>query len=262
LLHGIVSSRSEELPITCADSLAVVPGNKVDVVVTNPPFGVRGSVTYSTGDGRASFADELVVRRPDFWAETANKQLNFLQHVWTLLRPGGRAAVVVPDNVLFESGAASIIRRRIVEQGDVHTILRLPPGLFYAQGVKANVLFFDRLADRVQPRCRLWVYDLRSEIKFSLKARPLRDEDLQEFVSLYSSSARASRQESTDVWRWRSFERSRILADPECSLDLRWSAAPDAGAAGVRRLDQISQSIANDLNRALLHLARASGGDG
>ena len=193
LLHGVAGQTGDELPITCADSLKEPPENLVEVVLTNPPFGVKGSVTYA--DRRAGpIVDELTIVRPDFWVQTANKQLNFLQHVVSLLKPGGRAAVVIPDNVLFEAGPAAAIRRRLIERYDVHTLLRLPTGLFYALGVKANVLFFDNRPASASRQHAVWVYDLRSENRFSLKTKPLRPDDLVEFVELFWTNDRAKRQ--------------------------------------------------------------------
>ena len=125
LLHGVGTDTDKPLPISCNDSLRSVP-EPVDVVLTNPPFGVRGSVTYSAEESKL-IGDGLKVIRPDFWVETANKQLNFLQHVCSMLKPGARAAIVVPDNVLFESGAAAVIRGKLLSRFDVHTLLRLRP---------------------------------------------------------------------------------------------------------------------------------------
>ena len=125
-----------------------------------------------------------MIVRDDFWTTTSNKQLNFVQHVKTLLKINGRAAVVVPDNVLFEGGAGETVRRKLLQECDVHTLLRLPTGIFYAQGVKANVLFFDRKPRPRRPWTRkLWVYDLRTNKHFTLEAEPApRHEHLEEFV--------------------------------------------------------------------------------
>jgi type I restriction enzyme M protein len=248
------------LPIACADSLRQPPRQHVGVVLTNPPFGVRGSVTYSSKERSAQKTnDELTIVRPDFWVATANKQLNFLQHIKSLLKPSGRAATLLPDNVLFESGAAATIRRRLLETCDVHTLLRLPTGLFYAQGVKAHVLFFDRLAPGQKPSEFIWTYDLRSDNRFSLKTKPLRDEDLQEFVELYSAGAREDRKELADSTRWRAFARDQVLRSDDCSLHLTWSPQQDLGHPSLERLDEISQMIAGDLRRALDHISNASG---
>ena len=126
-----------------ADSLAADPGEYFDMVLTNPPFGKKSSVTFVTDEGEIKREAQTIVR-DDFWTSTSNKQLNFVQHVKTILKMNGRAAVVVPDNVLFEGGAGEMVRRKLLHECDVHTLLRLPTGIFYAQGVKANVLFFDR----------------------------------------------------------------------------------------------------------------------
>ena len=142
LLHGIGSEEAES-PIVVDDALKADPGDRFEMVLTNPPFGRKSSMTFVSEEGEVG-REDLVVVRDDFWASTSNKQLNFVQHVKTLLAINGRAAVVVPDNVLFEGGAGETVRRKLLEECDVHTLLRLPTGVFYAQGVKANVLFFDR----------------------------------------------------------------------------------------------------------------------
>jgi type I restriction enzyme M protein len=258
LLHGVSGHADDEMPITCADSLKNPPPERVDVVLTNPPFGVKGSVTYSGDNGRrvSGKSDELTVLRSDFWVQTANKQLNFLQHVVALLKPGGRAAVVIPDNVLFESGAAAAIRRRLLQTCNVHTLLRLPTGLFYAQGVNANVIFFDRLGGKRQRTInKLWVYDLRSENRFSLKTKPLRREDMQEFIELFRRRDRlvlTARNGTKALRRWRFFDTATILQSEDCRLDLAWGGAQkDRASTGLSRLDEISRLIADDLRRAL-----------
>src|SRR5256885_15182146 len=139
------------------------------MVLTNPPFGKKSSVTIVNEAGDEE-KQSLIVHRDDFWASTSNKQLNFLQHVFTILKQHGRAAIVVPDNVLFEGGAGETVRRELLKQADVHTLLRLPTGIFYAQGVKANVLFFDRKPAAEKPWTeKLWIYDLRTNKHFTLK---------------------------------------------------------------------------------------------
>jgi type I restriction enzyme M protein len=250
-LHGIAGDDETELPIVCADSLAVPPAKQVDVVLTNPPFGIKGSVKYATTNG-SGMVDELTVVRPDFWAETANKQLNFLQHIVACLSERGRAAVVLPDNVLYEGGGASVIRRQLLESCDVHTLLRLPAGLFYATGVTANVLFFNRSP---VSEGALWVYDLRSGNRFSLKKRPLRPADLGDFVKRYG----ADRTDVSEAPRWRRFSHADLLATDEVRLDLAWDVdhqAPVAG--GSSRIDELTSQIATDLQQALEHLAHAN----
>jgi len=168
--------------VTVADALRGDPGLRVDVIAANPPFGRKSSMTMVNEAGEAE-REDLVVVRDDFWASTSNKQLNFLQHMKTMLKIGGRAAVVLPDNVLFEAGAGETIRRRLLAECDVHTILRLPTGIFYAQGVKANVVFFERKSAAADPWTKAtWVYDLRTNMHFTLKTKTLQYADLAEFV--------------------------------------------------------------------------------
>ena len=163
------------------------------MVLTNPPFGRKSSVLVVNEAGEEE-RQALTVVRDDFWASTSNKQLNFVQHVKTLLKIHGRAAVVVPDNVLFEGGAGETVRRKLLQECDVHTLLRLPTGIFYAQGVKANVLFFDRKPASATPWTRtLWIYDLRTNKHFTLKTNPLERPDLDEFVACYRPTNRHER---------------------------------------------------------------------
>ena len=144
-----------------------------------------------------SWRESLTINRDDFWATTSNKQLNFLQHIFTILKQHGRAAVVLPDNVLFEGGAGETIRRELLKQADVHTLLRLPTGIFYAQGVKANVLFFDRTPAQEKPWTqKLWIHDLRTNMHFTLKEHTLKRSDLGDFVACYNRKNRGNRKES------------------------------------------------------------------
>src|SRR2546426_5885773 len=149
LLHGIGGESEEDLPVVTKDALAGKHG-EYEIVLANPPFGKKSSVTIVNEAGESS-KESLIINRDDFWASTSNKQLNFLQHIFTILKQHGRAAVVLPDNVLFEGGAGETIRRALLKQAHVHTLLRLPTGIFYAQGVKANVLFFDRKPAQEKP---------------------------------------------------------------------------------------------------------------
>jgi len=175
MLHGI---GGDALPLTVSDSLASDPGDRFEIVLTNPPFGKKSSITIVNGEGKAD-RETLIYERQDFWATTSNKQLNFLQHVKTLLKQHGRAGIVVPDNVLFEGGAGETVRRKLLHECDVHTLLRLPTGLFYAQGVKANVLFFDKKPASEKPWTKkLWIYDFRTNKDFTLKTNPLERSDL------------------------------------------------------------------------------------
>ncbi|MDL2226658.1 type I restriction-modification system subunit M, partial [Deltaproteobacteria bacterium OttesenSCG-928-M10] len=166
-LHGI---NADPCPIISGqDSLMSDPGDRFSMVLTNPPFGKKSTVTIIGEDGEAE-KDDLAYDRQDFWTTTKNKQLNFLQHVTTLLGSSGRCAIVLPDNVLFEGGAGETVRKRLLKECDVHTLLRLPTGIFYAQGVKANVLFYDaRKGSENVATTKLWVYDLRTNMHFTLK---------------------------------------------------------------------------------------------
>lgn len=253
LLHDIgATSNGNVVPIACEDSLNNPAPFKCDVVLTNPPFGVKGSVTFTQGKRRVP--DELTVAREDFIVETSNKQLNFVQHVMSMLKSAGRAAVIVPDNVLFESGAAATIRRRLLESWNFHTVLRLPTGIFYAHGVKANVVFFDAPGKRVEAKRRnVWFYDLRRGSRFSFKTNRLQRKDLDEFVMCYGSrrnSTKGLRLESHK--RWRAFPVDGILATKDCNLDIAWGdgAMVLPGGSG-NRLDEIASLIADDLRKAL-----------
>jgi type I restriction enzyme M protein len=218
LLHGIGTPQGESL-ITVDDSLRTTPSEHVDMVLTNPPFGRKSSYKVITAEGETE-REDLSYLREDFWATTSNKQLNFLQHVRSLLTINGRAAIVVPDNVLFEGGAGETIRRRLLEQCDVHTLLRLPTGIFYAGGVKANVLFFDRKPPSEQPWTQaLWIYDFRTNQNFTLKTRQLTRPDLGDFVACYNP---ANRHERTKTERFRPFTYDELIARDKASLDIFW----------------------------------------
>lgn len=217
-LHGIGDDAS---PITVADALAAHGGHRFDVVLSNPPFGRKSSFEVSSDGGEMeSDSDSLVYSRDDFWVTTSNKQLNFVQHIWSILKVGGRAAVVVPDNVLFEGGAGEVIRKKLLNEGDLHTILRLPTGIFYKQGVKANVLFFDRKSPQEKPwTTEVWYYDLRTNKHFTLKQRPMKSEDLTDFIECYNADNRHQRKESE---RFRVFSLEELMARDKTNLDLFW----------------------------------------
>jgi type I restriction enzyme M protein len=199
----------------------------VEVVLTNPPFGKKSSITIVTDDGQTD-RQSLTYNRTDFWTSTSNKQLNFVQHVKNQLKIHGRAAVVVPDNVLFEGGAGEKVRRKLLQECDLHTILRLPTGIFYAQGVKANVIFFDRKAASKKPwTSKVWFYDLRTNKHFTLKQRPLTRADLDEFVACYNADNRHQRKATWSPkrrpnGRWRPYTYREIIARDKASLDIFW----------------------------------------
>jgi type I restriction enzyme M protein len=218
LLHGIESPESDS-PVHVDDALRDDPGQRFDMVLTNPPFGKKSSVTIINAEGKAD-RQSLTVVREDFWASTSNKQLNFLQHVHTLLKVGGQCAIVVPDNVLFEGGAGETVRRKLLHECNVHTLLRLPTGIFYAQGVKANVLFFERKPGSATPWTKdLWIYDLRTNQHFTLKQNTLTREALDDFVASYHVSD-ITRREETD--HFKQFTYADLIARDKASLDIFW----------------------------------------
>ena len=253
-LHGIGGN---ETRIRVDDSLRSHPGAYYDLVLTNPPFGRKSSLTIGNGDGGTGKSD-LTVERNDFWATTSNKQLNFLQHVRTLLKNNGRAAIVVPDNVLFEGGAGETVRRKLLAECDVHTLLRLPTGIFYAQGVKANVLFFDRKPASETPWTKeLWIYDLRTNHHFTLKTSPLTRADLDDFVACYNAENRRQREESE---RFRSFEYDELVKRDKANLDIFWLRDESMeDSANFPPPDIIAEEILEDLRAALEQLEEIAG---
>jgi type I restriction enzyme M protein len=247
------------------DSLAADPGERFDLVLTNPPFGKKSSVTYVTEKGEVKRESTSVVR-DDFWGSTSNKQLNFVQHIKTLMNIHGKAAVVVPDNVLFEGGAGETVRRKLLHECDVHTLLRLPTGIFYAQGVKANVLFFDRKPASETPWTKqLWIYDLRTNINFTLKQNPLSRDDLDEFARCYHAENRFERQptwsESNADGRWRAYDYQELVSRDKANLDIFWlrdDALQDS--ANLPEPDVIAAEIIADLEAALEQFREVSDG--
>ncbi|WP_460600835.1 class I SAM-dependent DNA methyltransferase [Flexivirga lutea] len=246
LLHGMGKSNGPSL-IEVKDSLIADPGDRWSVVLSNPPFGRKSSLTMVGADGR-EVREDREIERQDFVATTSNKQLNFVQHIMTILDTNGRAAVVLPDNVLFESGAGETIRRKLLADFDLHTMLRLPTGIFYANGVKANVLFFDKKVARPgEPWTeRLWVYDLRTNKHFTLKQNPLRRADLDEFVEAYTATERVESE------RWKPFTYDEIVARDKANLDITW--LKDDSLEDLDNLpspDVIAREIVEDLTAAL-----------
>ena len=254
-LHNI-GDLDGEPTVERADALISEPTQRHDYVLANPPFGKKSSMTITNEDGEED-RDALTYERQDFWQTTSNKQLNFLQHIVSMLKTTGQAAVVLPDNVLFEGGAGEKIRRRLLETCDVHTLLRLPTGIFYAQGVKANVLFFDNKPKdgKVQTK-GVWIYDLRTNKHFTLKTRPLRFEDLQEFVQAYNPANRHQRMESE---RFRYFDYDTLVARDKASLDIFW--LKDDSLDDLDNLpapDVLAQEIIEHMQAALLAFREAA----
>jgi len=215
-LHGISGENS---PVTVGDSLISDPGERYDLVLTNPPFGRKSSIKITNTAG-AIETEQQTYEREDFWATTSNKQLNFLQHIKTLLKIGGRAAVVVPDNVLFEAGAGETIRKKLLHDYDVHTILRLPTGIFYANGVKANVIFFNKKpANENAWTKEVWFYDLRTNKHFTLKQNMMTLKDLGDFIACYNPS---NRHERVETDRFKKFTYDELIKRDNTSLDIFW----------------------------------------
>ena len=253
-LHSIGGDKSI---IKVDDSLRSQPGENFHMVLTNPPFGRKSSLTFVNAEGETE-RESTIVERPDFWASTSNKQLNFLQHVRSLLKMHGKAAIVVPDNVLFEGGAGETVRRQLLQQCDVHTLLRLPTGIFYAQGVKANVLFFDRKPASETPWTRdLWIYDMRTNQRFTLKANPLRRSHLDDFVERYNPENRMEREETE---RFRRFTYDDLLKRNKANLDIFWLRDESLeDLADLPPPDQIAEEIVEDLRSALEQLEEIAG---
>jgi type I restriction enzyme M protein len=260
-LHGVGPDGTDEHvpPIRTDDALRDEPSTHTDVVVTNPPFGKKSSITIVNEEGDAD-RQTLTYNRPDFWTTTSNKQLNFVQHVKSLLKVHGRAAVVVPDNVLFEGGAGETVRRNLLQECEVHTLLRLPTGIFYAQGVKANVIFFDRKPGAPEPWTkRVWVYDLRTNKHFTLKTQRMMRSDLDEFVECYRPADRNNRTETwsdaTPDGRWRSYTYDEIVARDKLSMDLFWLRDESLeDSASLPEPHVLAQEIADDLRSALAQI--------
>ncbi|MCS3650379.1 type I restriction-modification system subunit M [Salinibacter ruber] len=251
-LHGIGPreiSDEEDPPVVVEDSLVSQPEDRYDLVLTNPPFGKKASFTVINEEGESQ-KQTLTYERDDFWTSTSNKQLNFLQHVANMLTIGGTAAIVVPDNVLFEGGAGETVRERLLNQYDVHTLLRLPTGIFYAQGVKANVLFFDRKPASETPWTEtLWIYDLRTNKHFTLKRDPMTYEDLTDFLNCYNPENRHDREEAE---RFKAYEYDELIERDKTNLDISW--LKDESLEDTENLpepDVLASDIVENLGAAL-----------
>lgn len=254
-LHNIGDIDSENF-ISPTDALVADAGVRYDYVLANPPFGKKSSMTFTNEDGEQE-KEDLTYNRQDFWVTTSNKQLNFVQHIRSMLKTNGRAAVVVPDNVLFEGGAGETVRKRLLETTDLHTILRLPTGIFYAHGVKANVLFFDnKPASKNAWTKEVWVYDYRTNIHHTLKKNKLSYTDLEEFVKLYKTANRHKRKETwsedNPEGQWRKFSYEEIAARDKTSLDISW--IKDKSLADLDNLpdpDVLAEEIIENLEAGL-----------
>ena len=250
-LHGVGSTES---PVQNRDSLLSDPGERYDFILANPPFGKKSSITVMSEEGQTS-KDTLSYERTDFVATTSNKQLNFVQHIYTILKVGGTAAVVLPDNVLFEGGAGETIRRKLLQDCNFHTLLRLPTGIFYAQGVKANVIFFEKRAAAEQAQTKeMWVYDLRTNQHFTPKGNPLTLAHLQDFIACYGAPGqRAQRQETEQFHR---YQLPQLLARDKVNLNIFWlkdDALEDSATLPVP--DVLALEITENLQAALAQFA-------
>jgi type I restriction enzyme M protein len=256
-LHNIGDIDSDSF-ISPQDALISSPPETFDYVLANPPFGKKSSITFTNEEGDEE-RENLVYNRQDFIVTTSNKQLNFLQHIMTLLKTTGKAAVVLPDNVLFEGGAGEKVRKALLHKTDLHTILRLPTGIFYAQGVKANVLFFDAKPASKNPWTKeVWIYDYRTNIHHTLKKNPLKLDDLADFIKCYNPKNRSKRvetynPETNTEGRWRKFSHDEIIARDKTSLDITWLR--DNSLADLDNLpdpETIASEIVENLEAGLL----------
>jgi type I restriction enzyme M protein len=246
-LHGIGGAVS---PVEQRDALLADTGGRYELVLTNPPFGKRQSYRIVNQEGEIESERQDYVRE-DFTVTTSNKQLNFLQHIMTILTPGGTAAVVLPDNVLFEGGAGEALRRRLLKDFNFHTLVRLPTGIFYKQGVKANVLFFEKVpgGERIATQ-ELWVYDFRTNRNFTLRERPLQRSDLDEFIASYQPKGRRHLREETE--RFKKFTYDQLAARDKLNLDIFW--LKDAGHIDPDSLpppEEVAAEIVENLELAL-----------
>ena len=255
-LHNIGDIESENT-ISPTDSLIADSGVRYDYVLTNPPFGKKSSMTFTNEEGEQE-KEDLTYNRQDFWATTSNKQLNFVQHIRTILKTTGLAAVVVPDNVLFEGGAGETVRKKLLETTDLHTILRLPTGIFYANGVKANVIFFDAKPAAKAPWTKeIWYYDYRTNVHHTLKKNPLKLSDLKEFIDCYNPKNRNKRKETYNEktnpeGRWRRYTYEEIVSRDKTSLDITWLR--DKSLADLDNLpdpDELAEEIVENLEAGL-----------
>jgi len=259
-LHNIGDIDSDNF-ISPADALIAASPITYDYVLANPPFGKKSSQTFTNEEGELE-RDDLTYNRQDFWATTSNKQLNFVQHIRTMLKTTGVAAIVVPDNVLFEGGAGETVRKKLLETTDLHTILRLPTGIFYANGVKANVIFFDNKPASKEPWTKeVWVYDYRTNIHHTLKKNPLKFDDLKDFIECYKPGTRHKRKETwseasagsaSPEGRWQKFSYEEIINRDKTSLDITW--LKDKSLADLDNLpdpDVIAADIIENLEAGL-----------
>ena len=244
-LHDI---GTESSPIVCQDSLIDKSDKMFDVILANPPFGTRpqGSV-------------EVYANRPEF-VKTSDNQVNFLQHIMSIVRTNGRVAVVLPDNVLTDGGATAKVREKLLKDFNLHTILRLPTGIFYANGVKTNVLFFEKGKSTED----IWVYDYRTGVKHTMATKPMTRANLDDFVACYCSGHMLDRVPiySTDEpnGRWRKFTKEEVYSRDLLKLDFKWM---DLGEKDDRTIGELlgdMQTKASAITEAVAKLQDLLGG--
>lgn len=243
-LHDIGTHTS---PIVCQDSLLDTSDKMYDVILANPPFGTRPQ-----GSG------EVSAIRSDF-IKTSDNQVNFLQHIMSIVKTGGRVAVVLPDNVLTDGNATAKVREKLLKDFNLHTILRLPTGIFYAQGVKTNVLFFEKGS----PTENIWVYDYRIGIKHTLVQKPLTRKHLDDFVSCYCSGHMQDRvptySEENPNGRWRKFTKDEVYSRDQLKLDFKWIVSEkDDDRTLAEMISQIKEESAN-IAKAVAELEKLIG---
>lgn len=255
-LHNIGEIDGDSL-VSPNDALIAPNPVSVDYVLANPPFGKKSSMSFTNDEGEQE-TEDLTYNRQDFWATTSNKQLNFVQHIRSMLKTTGKAAIVVPDNVLFEGGAGETIRKKLLENTTLHTILRLPTGIFYAQGVKANALFFDNQPASPEPWTKdVWFYDYRTNIHHTLKRKAMQFEDLAEFIECYNPKNRNARVETWNPdsnldGRWRKYSYEELIARDKTSLDIFW--LKDKSLTDLDNLpepDELAEGIIESLEAGL-----------
>lgn len=244
-LHDIGTTTS---PIVCQDSLIDTSDRMFDVVLANPPFGTRpqGSV-------------EVYANRPEF-VKTSDNQVNFLQHIMSIVKTGGRVAVVLPDNVLTDGNATAKVREKLLKEFNLHTILRLPTGIFYAGGVKTNVLFFEKGAQTKD----IWVYDYRTGVKHTMATKPMTRAHLDDFVECYCSGHMADRKatysEENPNGRWRKFTQEEVYSRDQLKLDFKWIDLTEKDDRTITELLSDMQTKANAIQDAVSKLQDILGG--
>ena len=244
-LHDIGTKKS---PIVCQDSLLDTSDKMYDVILANPPFGTRpqGSV-------------EVAANRPEF-IKTSDNQVNFLQHIMSIVKTGGRVGVVLPDNVLTDGNATAKVREKLLKDFDLHTILRLPTGIFYAGGVKTNVLFFEKGSETKD----IWVYDYRTGIKHTMATKPMTREHLDDFVNCYCSGHMEDRvqtySEDNPNGRWRKFTADEVYSRDQLKLDFKWIDLTEKDNRTITEILSEMQEKASSISEAVSKLQEMLGG--